>query len=65
VVVEVETENILPKSAFLTERISRSGNAVRNSGAKKKSAYAYDLLWKTGLIGKIKIALFDVVFENL
>jgi hypothetical protein len=65
-IIEVETENNLHKERVpYWESLARSGKQVTILVAKRHQRTLTDLLWKTGLMGKFKVATFDIVFENL
>jgi hypothetical protein len=65
-VVEVEMETNLTKERVpYWEKLAVLGIPCAILVAKRHQRTLNDLLWKAGLMGKIKIALFDVVFENL
>lgn len=65
-VAEVETESNLTKERVpYWERLASLGIPCAILVAKRNQRMLHDLLWKTGLMGKVKVALFDIIFENL
>jgi hypothetical protein len=65
-IIEVETEKNLQKERVTYwESLARIGKQVTILVAKQHQRTLTDLLWKTGLMGKVKVATFDIVFENL
>jgi hypothetical protein len=65
-VVEVEIENNLNKERVpYWEKVASLGIPCTILVAKRNQRMLNDLLWKTGLMGKVKVALFDIIFENL
>ena len=65
-VIEVETEKNLNKERVSHwETLARTGKQFTILVAKQHQRILNDLLWKTGLMGKVKVATFDMVFENL
>jgi hypothetical protein len=65
-IIEVETEANLHRDRVAHwEGLARIGKQVTILVAKQHQRTLTDLLWKTGLMGKVKVATFDIVFENL
>jgi len=65
-VVEVETEITLTKERVpYWQKLAGLGIPCVILVAQRHQRILTDLLWKTGLMGKVKVALFDIVFENL
>ncbi|MCX8012132.1 MAG: hypothetical protein N3A64_03135 [Desulfobacterota bacterium] len=64
--IEVETENNLSKERVAYwEKLAKLGIPFSILVPKRNQRTLTDLLWKTGLMGKIKVATFDFIFENL
>jgi len=64
--IEVETENNLTKErAAYWEKLANLGIPFTILVPKRTQRILTDLLWKSGLMGKVKVATFDFVFENL
>jgi hypothetical protein len=65
-VIEVETESNLTKDrAAHWERLAGLSVPCTLLVAKKHQRAVTDLLWKTGLMAKIKVGTYDIVFEKL
>ena len=65
-VIEVETEGNLTKDrAAHWEKLAGLGIPCTLLVAKRHQRAVTDLLWKTGLMAKIKVATYDIVFEKL
>ncbi|MFH0814185.1 MAG: hypothetical protein V2A69_15310 [Pseudomonadota bacterium] len=65
-IIEVETEGNLNKERVpYWENLARTGKQFTILVAKQHQRTLTDLLWKTGLMGKVKVATFDIVFEHL
>ena len=65
-IIEVETEGNLNKErAARWEQFAKVGVPFTILVAKKDQRLLTDLLWKTGLMAKVKVATYDVTFENL
>ncbi len=64
--IEVETENNPSKERIAYwEKLAKLGIPFSILVPKRNQRTLTDLLWKTGLMGKVKVATFDFVFENL
>lgn len=65
-IVEVETEkDLTPERVPYWQSLACTGTQCTLLVAKQHQRTLTDLLWKTGLMGKLKVATFDVIFENL
>jgi hypothetical protein len=65
-IIEVETESNLNKErASRWEQLAETGVPFTVLVAKKHQRLLTDLLWKTGLMAKVKVATYDITFENL
>ena len=65
-IIEVETANNLNKGRIsYWEKLASTGTQCTILVAKKHQRILTDLLWKTGLMAKVKVATFDITFENL
>lgn len=65
-IVEVETEkDLTPERVPYWQSLAGIGTQCTLLVAKQHQRTLTDLLWKTGLMAKLKVATFDVVFENL
>jgi len=65
-IIEVETESNLNKErASRWEQLAKIGIPFTILVAKKHQRLLTDLLWKTGLMAKVKVATYDITFENL
>ncbi len=65
-VIEVETASTLNKDrAAHWEKLASMGIPCTLLVSKKYQRAVTDLLWKTGLMAKIKVATYDIVFEKL
>ena len=65
-IIEVETESNLNKErASRWEDLANTGIPFTILVAKKHQRLLTDLLWKTGLMAKVKVATYDITFENL
>ena len=65
-IIEVETENNLNKERLpYWEQLVETGIQCTILIAKKHQRILNDLIWKTGLMAKVKVATFDMIFENL
>jgi len=65
-VIEVETEGNLNKQrASRWEQLASAGVPFAILVAKKHQRLLTDLLWKTGLMARVKVATYDITFENL
>lgn len=65
-IIEVETESTLNKDrAVHWEKLAGIGIACTLLVPKKHQRTVTDILWKTGLMAKVKVATYDMVFEKL
>jgi len=65
-IVEVETEkNLTTERVPYWQALAGIGTPCTLLVPKQHQRTLTDLLWKTGLMAKVKVATFDVVFENL
>ncbi|HNR13026.1 MAG TPA: hypothetical protein PKM59_06925 [Thermodesulfobacteriota bacterium] len=65
-IVEVETDSTLTKDRTAHwEKLAGLGVPFAILVAKKNQRLVTDLLWKSGLMAKAKVATFDIVFEKL
>jgi len=64
--IEVETESNLNKERLsYWKQVVATGIPCALLVAKKNQRTLHDLIWKTGLMAKVKVATFDIIFENL
>lgn len=65
-IVEVETKSKLNKERVSRwEKLAGTGLPLTILVARKHQRILTDLLWKTGLMAKVKVATFEITFENL
>lgn len=65
-IIEVETESSLTKDRTAHwEKLAGLGVPFTILVAKKHQRTVTDLLWKSGLMAKARVATFDIVFEKL
>lgn len=65
-IVEVETErHLTPERVAYWQTLAGMGTQCTLLVAKQHQRTLTDLLWKTGLMAKVKVATFDLIFENL
>ena len=65
-IIEVETEGNLNKErASYWEKLANTGIPFTILVAKRNQKVLTDLLWKVGLMAKVKVATFEITFGNL
>ena len=65
-IIEVETESDLNRDrAVHWEKLAGMGVPCTLLVPKKHQRTVADILWKTGLMAKVKVATYDMVFEKL
>ena len=65
-IIEVETESTLNKERVSRwEKLASTGIQLAILVAKKHQRLLTDLLWKSGLMAKVKVATYDITFDNL